>query len=111
MISCATSLEWGERAAAYVEGMDFDQFAVDLKTIDAVTRCVEVCGEAANHAGRIEPSIPARHPAFDIRSAYAMRNVLVHGYYNIVIRVLWATVTESLPQFVEVARRILRERE
>ena len=103
-------IEWGERASVYVKGMDFDTFARDLKTIDAVTRCVEVCGEAANQAGRIDPSILQAYPAFDVRSAYGMRNVLVHGYYNIVTRVLWNTVTESLPEFVEIARSILAER-
>jgi uncharacterized protein with HEPN domain len=31
-----------------------------------------------------------------------MRNVLVHGYFDIDLDILWATITEDFPKLLEV---------
>jgi len=55
------SIEWIE---SYTEGYDFDRFSADRKTVDAVTRCLEILGEAAKHLPvsmtDAQPEIPWR---------------------------------------------------
>lgn len=40
------SINWIE---SHIEGYDYQSFVADRKTIDAVTRCLEIIGEAAKH--------------------------------------------------------------
>ncbi len=37
-----------DKIAAYTNGMDFDQFCADTRTVDAVVRNLEIIGEASN---------------------------------------------------------------
>ena len=41
-------IESGEKILNYTEGMDYETFIQDPKTIDAVFRNFEIIGEAAN---------------------------------------------------------------
>jgi len=41
-------IESGEKILNYTEGMDYETFIQDPKTIDAVIRNFEIIGEAAN---------------------------------------------------------------
>ena len=57
---------------------------------------IEIIGEAANmltHEFRDE------HTEVDWRPIVAMRNVLVHDYIHISQAMLWATITQDIPQF------------
>lgn len=60
----ADIIEAIEKIFAYVEGMTFDQFVDDHKTIDAVIRNITVIGEAASHVPQYvidqNPSLPWR---------------------------------------------------
>ena len=56
---------------------------------------IEIIGEAANmltHEFRDE------HKEVDWRPIVAMRNVLVHDYIHISQDMLWATITQDIPQ-------------
>lgn len=50
------SIEWIE---SHIEGYDFESFSSDRKTIDAVTRCLEILGEAAKH---LPDELTAQYP-------------------------------------------------
>ena len=45
-------LEAAEKTEKYVEGMSFDEFGQDSKTIDAVIRNFEIIGEATKNIRR-----------------------------------------------------------
>lgn len=106
----AEIVECGTRATGYLKEMTFEDFERDDRTQYAVAKCIELCGEAAHNIGKIDATIPSRFPEFDIRSAYGMRNILAHAYYTMRLGVLWTTARESLPEFVEIAKRILASR-
>jgi uncharacterized protein with HEPN domain len=50
----------------YTKGMDFEQFAADEKTLDAVLRNLEVIGEAVKN---IPDEIKGKYPATEWESA------------------------------------------
>lgn len=47
-------------AAHFVSGFDGDAFKADLRTVDAVTRCLEIISEASR---RLPDALKARHPS------------------------------------------------
>jgi uncharacterized protein with HEPN domain len=71
-----------------------DDLSSDRMLVLALVKSIELIGEAANNVTsltRVElSSIPWR----DI---VAMRNRLVHGYYDINLDIVWKTVTQEIP--------------
>lgn len=89
---------YSRHARAHVDGFDREQFLSDLKTIHAVTRCIEIVGEAAN---RVPDTIKLQAPAVPWRRIIATRNVLAHGYGDISLNVIWSLVSNGLLEELE----------
>ena len=43
------------------------------------------------------------------RDIIAMRDRLIHAYFDINYAVVWRTVKEDLPQFIKLLKRILKQ--
>lgn len=73
---------------------DFDGFQNNFIFSNSVIRDLEIIGEAARHIPQdilfLYPQIPWQ----DIRD---MRNVLIHEYFGVNLRVVWDTVNYDLP--------------
>ena len=61
--------------AEFTQGMSYEIFATDKKTVNAVIRCLEVLGEAAKH---IPTSFRKKHPDLPWSNMAGMRDVLIH---------------------------------
>ena len=83
-----------DRIASYVAGMDYEHFLTDRKTQDAVTRNIEVIGEAAR---ALPEDFKERHADVPWSEIVAMRNVIVHQYFGILPEVVWDVVKNELP--------------
>jgi len=83
-----------DRIASYVEGMSYDDFLADGKTQDAVTRNIEIVGEAAR---AIPTDFKECHPEIPWSEAIAMRNIIVHQYFGILPEVVWDVIKNELP--------------
>lgn len=95
-------------ARSYTEGMSFEEFAEDKKTIRAVAFEVGVIGEAAS---RIPLEIRNRYPDVPWGSMQGIRNTVFHEYFRIDEFVLWDTVKHDLPPLAPKLEEILeRER-
>ncbi|MBI4083788.1 MAG: DUF86 domain-containing protein [Candidatus Lambdaproteobacteria bacterium] len=70
----------------------------------AVTRLVEVIGEAA---AQVTPEERARFPQLPWRKMIGMRNRLIHGYDVVDLDQLWDTVNDDLPALVDALVRLL----
>jgi len=70
----------------------------------ALTRLVEVVGEAAN---RVSPAAQREHPEIPWPQIIGMRNRLIHGYDVIDYDLLWDTVTADLPPLIAALERIV----
>jgi uncharacterized protein with HEPN domain len=87
-------LEGVEKISRFTNGISYDEFVDDPKTVDAVLRNFEVIGEATKN-------VPD-----DIRKEYAdvpwsemagMRDKLIHGYATVELRIVWETIQEEIP--------------
>jgi uncharacterized protein with HEPN domain len=97
-------IEAAERALGYVQGLTFEQFAADPRTVDAVSYAIVVVGEAAkavqDTAAKVAPEIPWA----DIRG---MRNKVAHKYFGVDLRVLWQTVRVDLPPLLATLKALV----
>lgn len=100
--------ENANRAIQFTEGMDFETFRKDEKTVYAVIRAVEIIGEATRN---IPDDIRVKYPEIPWRDAADMRNKLVHRYFGINLEVIWQTLSEDLPMLANALREIIRREE
>jgi uncharacterized protein with HEPN domain len=101
-------LENANRAMQFTEGMNFEAFSKDEKTIYAVIRAVEIVGEATRN---IPEEIRTKYPEIPWRDASDMRNKLVHRYFGINLEVIWQTLSEDLPMLADALQKIIRREE
>lgn len=99
-------LDAAGRAQRYVAGMDLATFVADDRTLDAVSRCFGIIGEAVTH---VPKDVIAAHPEIPWAEMKAMRNIVVHEYFGVTNETLWKTAREDLPAIIEPLRKLLSE--
>ena len=77
----------------YTEGLTFESFSADRKTIDAVIRNLEIIGEAAKN---LPEEIKATSGDIEWRKIVALRNLLIHEYFGVSKPVVWDIVQNKL---------------
>ncbi len=80
--------------ADFTEGMSFEEFSSDKKTINAVIRSLEVLGEATKN---IPSSIRNQYPDIPWKQMAGMRDVLIHNYMGVDLMTVWKVVEDRLP--------------
>lgn len=90
--------EAATKAVHYANGRSRADLDVDELLRLALTKLVEIVGEAAK---QVSPDIRAAHPDVPWRAAARMRDRLIHHYFDINLDVLWQTVTVDLPDLLE----------
>ncbi|MEW6359028.1 MAG: DUF86 domain-containing protein [Planctomycetota bacterium] len=72
----------------------------------ALTRLVEIVGEAAN---RVSAPTQQKRPEIPWAQIIGMRNRLVHGYDVIDLDLLWDTIRDDLPPLIAALEAIVKE--
>ena len=93
----------------YLDGMTLESFTGDSKTQDAVTRRLEIIGEAVKSLDTLVPDLLAGHPEVPWNSIKGMREKLAHDYDSVSITILWNTATRELPDLKDVVRTLARD--
>lgn len=75
----------------------------ELPTLGLI-RLLEVIGEAAN---AVSPEMQQANPEIPWRKMAALRNRLIHGYFNVNLDIVWDTVRQDLPPLVVQLTRLL----
>jgi uncharacterized protein with HEPN domain len=86
-------------ATQFVAGFDRDTFKNDLRTLYAVTRCLEIISEASR---RLPDDLKMRHPAIAWKQMAGAGNVYRHDYEDVAAQFVWDTVQRALPSLREV---------
>jgi uncharacterized protein with HEPN domain len=88
-------------ARDFVEGMEYADFAADLKTQSAVTFQLVILGEAAK--GLSEEAL-ADHAGVPWSEVCRARDLFVHHYRKIDSTELWTTVSRDLPDLLHILK-------
>lgn len=71
---------------AFTATLDLEDFKQDRKTIYAVTRALEIMGEATKN---IPEEIRQAYPQIPWRQIAGMRDKLIHSYFSVNVVTLW----------------------
>ncbi len=99
-------LETAEKARQFVAGINYDEFTANDEKIFAVTRALEIIGEAARG---IPEDIRGRYPQIPWRSVAGTRDKLIHGYFEVDPSRVWETVQNDLPPLILVVKQMLAD--
>jgi uncharacterized protein with HEPN domain len=91
-------------AIGFVNGLTVEALHRDRLLALGLVRCLEIVGEAA--AG-ISTEFRLAHPDLPWREMVAMRNRLIHGYFDVDLDRVWDTVTVDLPPLEAKLREIV----
>jgi uncharacterized protein with HEPN domain len=69
-----------------------------------LVRAIEVFGEAA---AKVSPEMRAATARIPWTEIVAMRNRLIHGYFEVNRAILWKTATEEIPELLAVLRGLV----
>lgn len=78
----------------FIEGFEFAAFCDDLRTVYAVTRCLEIISEASR---RLPEDMKARHPSIAWKNIAGAGNVYRHDYEDVEATQVWEAVRLALP--------------
>jgi uncharacterized protein with HEPN domain len=95
-----------ELAGRFVAGFEYETFRDDLRTVFAVTRCLEIISEASR---RLPDTLKARHPSIAWKNMAGAGNIYRHDYEDVAARHVWDTVLIDLPPLRSVVDRELAD--
>jgi uncharacterized protein with HEPN domain len=75
--------------ATQFEGLHREAFKADIRTVYAVTRCLEIISEASR---RLLTELKARHPNISWQQMAGAGNVYRHDYEDVAAQLVWDTV-------------------
>lgn len=93
--------EYTEKAINMANGHTCSALNEDEQLYFALTRLVELVGEAASY---VPQNIRLEYPDIPWSKIIGMRNKLIHGYDSIDYNILWDTVTHNFPSLLETLR-------
>ena len=88
----------------FINGMSYEVFAGDKRTVNAVIRSLEVLGEATK---RIPISFRQKHPDIPWSKMAGMRDVLIHDYMGVDLKTVWKVADERLPELKPLLKAVI----
>ena len=105
LVALRHMLDHAREAVELVQGRSRADLDADRLLQLALTRLVEIVGEAAS---RVPAELQGRHPALPWREAIGARNRLIHGYDVVDLDILWEIVATDLPRLIPQVEQVLK---
>ncbi|MBQ1698147.1 MAG: DUF86 domain-containing protein [Bacteroidales bacterium] len=91
---------------SFLSGKSLDDLQKDKILQYAVIKSIEIIGEAAY---MLSSEFRETHPEVEWDGIIRMRHVLVHGYYQISVPLVWSIIEDDLPSFRDQIEKLLTE--
>ena len=92
----------------YTEGWPEEAFLADRRTQDAVVRRLEIIGEAV---GKFPGETKKLASEVAWEQITAMRNILIHEYFGVDLKLVWRVLQKDLPLFKKHVEALLKATE
>lgn len=92
------------RAVELVEGRRREDLDRDDVLVLALTRLLEITGEASRH---VSSSLREQHPSIPWREIAGTRDRLIHGYFEVDLDIIWQILADDLPELLPRLREVL----
>jgi len=95
------------KAVSFVKGRSRSDLDSDEKLALAVTRLLEILGEAARGLSR---DFKNSNPQIEWKQIMGTRDRLIHGYFDVDLDIIWAIITRDLPPLIKELEGLLSEK-
>jgi uncharacterized protein with HEPN domain len=99
-------LEAAQKAQKLTQGKSRAVLDQDDTLVLAITRLLEIIGEAANG---VSESLRNTSPQIAWKQIIGARHHLIHGYFDVDLDIVWQIVTKDLPPLITEIDKILRQ--
>ncbi|HPD57459.1 MAG TPA: DUF86 domain-containing protein [Smithellaceae bacterium] len=100
-------LDHAQEALVLTKGKGRPDLDIDRKLELALTRLLEIIGEAAN---LVPEKMREQHQQIPWRQMISLRNRLIHGYDAVDKDILWDIICQDLPPLIKSLKSILGEK-
>ena len=99
-------LDWAQTSERIASGQSRLSLDENVALRLALTRTLQVIGEAANN---VTAESRRAYSAIPWTEIISMRHKLVHVYYAVDLNIVWTTVSEYIPPLLAELQRILED--
>lgn len=89
----------------FTAGMNFADFERDPKTVKAVLYNLAIIGEAVS---QLLPEVEFLYPEIPWIDIRAIRNVIIHEYFQVDLGIIWETIQTDLPTLVRQLQELIK---
>lgn len=100
-------IESAQSAQEFLADKTYQDLQNDQKLAFAVVRALEILGEAAS---QITQELREKYHEVEWRNITSMRNKLIHAYFDINYKIVWAAVKEDIPHLLQQLKDIKDEK-
>ena len=92
------------KVLTFTEGLDHERFLANEEKQWVVIRGIEVVGEAST---KVSSEFVAAHPDLPWSQMRGMRNILIHGYAEVDLEIVWNVLRDDLPGLIDRLDKVL----
>jgi uncharacterized protein with HEPN domain len=89
----------------YIQGFTYETFVSDRRTVDAVTRNLEIIGEAVKY---LPEEITSQYPEIPWRAIAGFRDILAHSYFRTEDSIIWDSSMIHNPVLAAAVTKLLK---
>jgi uncharacterized protein with HEPN domain len=91
---------------SHVEDLSFEALQEDELLQRGVIRSLEIIGEASKN---VSPGLKERYPEVEWKMMAAMRDKLIHRYFQVNWKIVWNVLTAEIPILQAQIEKILQD--